>query len=71
MEMIVSTSVVGIVLLSAVVFAVRSMMRDKRKGKSLQCGGECSHCGLQCSHCGVQYSHCGGKCCQVPKDNRR
>lgn len=53
MGMIVSTSVVGIVLLSAVVLAVRSMIRDKRKGKSLQCGGECSHC--------------GGQCCQVPK----
>lgn len=28
--------------------AVRSMIRDKKKGKSLQCGGDCSRCGGGC-----------------------
>ncbi len=31
-----------------VVLAVRSMIRDKKKGKSLQCGGDCSRCGGGC-----------------------
>lgn len=28
--------------------AVRSMVRDKKNGKSLQCGGDCSHCRGNC-----------------------
>ncbi|MDD6307560.1 MAG: FeoB-associated Cys-rich membrane protein [Clostridiales bacterium] len=43
------TLVVGISLLAVVVLIVRSMIKDKKKGKSLQCGGDCSHCGGHCS----------------------
>lgn len=43
------TIVVGLLLAAVVALAVRSMVRDKKNGKSLQCGGDCSHCG---GHCG-------------------
>lgn len=45
-------SVGTIVTLAAVAaaagLAIRSMIRDKRNGKSLQCGGDCNHCGRRC-----------------------
>ena len=43
------TAIVGIVLVVIVELIVKSMVRDKRNGKSLQCGGDCSKCG---GHCG-------------------
>lgn len=43
------TFVVGLALLAVVVLIVRSMIKDKKNGKSLQCGGDCSHCGGHCS----------------------
>lgn len=43
------TFVVGTVLIGIVCLIVRSMVRDKKNGKSLQCGGDCKHCG---GHCG-------------------
>ena len=36
------------VVAAAVVLAIRSMIRDKKSGKSLQCGGDCSRCGGGC-----------------------
>lgn len=42
------TIVVGAVVLGIVALAVRSMVRDKKAGKSLQCGGDCKHCGGHC-----------------------
>ena len=39
------TVIVGLVLVIVVALVVRSMVRDKKNGKSLQCGGECNHCG--------------------------
>ncbi len=36
------------VLTAIVSMIVRSMVRDKKKGKSLQCGGDCSKCGGHC-----------------------
>ena len=42
------TIIVGAVLLLVVGLAVRSMIRDKKAGKSLQCGGDCSKCGGHC-----------------------
>ncbi|MDD6656351.1 MAG: FeoB-associated Cys-rich membrane protein [Lachnospiraceae bacterium] len=36
------------IVAAAVGLAIRSMVRDKKKGKSLQCGGDCSHCGGHC-----------------------
>lgn len=43
------TVIVIIALLAVVGLAVRSMINDKKNGKSLQCGGDCKHCG---GHCG-------------------
>ena len=43
------TIIVGAVLVAVVALVVCSMIRDKKNGKSLQCGGDCSHC---CGHCG-------------------
>lgn len=42
------TLIVGIILAGAVALIVRKMMRDRKNGKSIQCGGDCGHCG----HCG-------------------
>ncbi len=39
---------VGIALAVVVGLVIRSMIRDKKKGKSIQCGGDCSHCGRGC-----------------------
>ena len=36
------------VVAAMVGLAVRSMIRDKKNGKSLQCGGDCSRCGGHC-----------------------
>ena len=38
-------AVVLVVLLLGVGMAVKSMIRDKKNGKSLHCGGDCKHCG--------------------------
>ncbi len=42
------TAIVGLLLAGAVSLIIRSMIRDKKKGKSLQCGADCSHCGGHC-----------------------
>lgn len=44
-ELIVGTVIVLAVVAAAVILAVRSMIKDKKAGKSLQCGGDCSQCG--------------------------
>ena len=36
------------VLTVVVVLVIRSMIRDKKNGKSLQCGGDCTKCGGHC-----------------------
>ncbi|MGN0367122.1 MAG: FeoB-associated Cys-rich membrane protein [Suilimivivens sp.] len=43
-----ATFLVGAVLIGIVIQIIRSMMHDKKKGKSLQCGGNCSNCGGHC-----------------------
>jgi len=43
------TVVVGIVLIGVIALAIRSMVIDKKNGKSLQCGGNCKHCQGHCS----------------------
>ena len=43
------TFVVGAILVIVVCLIVRSMIHDKKNGKSLQCGGDCKNCGGQCS----------------------
>ncbi|MBD5394418.1 MAG: FeoB-associated Cys-rich membrane protein [Lachnospiraceae bacterium] len=42
------TIVVGAAVLVIVALAVRSMVKDKKAGKSLQCGGNCKNCGGHC-----------------------
>lgn len=42
------TVVVGIGVLGVVGLIIRSMVRDKKNGKSIQCGGDCKHCGGHC-----------------------
>ncbi|MCM1113195.1 MAG: FeoB-associated Cys-rich membrane protein [Muribaculum sp.] len=44
------TIVVLIVVCGVSAWAVRSMVRDKRSGKSLQCGMDCKNCGGHCPH---------------------
>lgn len=44
------TLIVGIGLIAVVAAIVRSMYKDKKAGKSIQCGGDCKHCGGHCSH---------------------
>ena len=42
------TFIAGIVLFIVVALAIRSMIRDKKAGKSLQCAGDCNNCGGHC-----------------------
>ena len=42
------TFVVGAILVGVGAFVIRSIIRDKKNGKSIQCGGDCSHCGGHC-----------------------
>lgn len=42
------TAVVLVIVAAAVGLAVRSLVKDKRQGKSIQCGGDCKHCGGGC-----------------------
>ncbi|HBV81888.1 MAG: FeoB-associated Cys-rich membrane protein [Lachnospiraceae bacterium] len=38
------TLITGVILLVVVGLALRSIIYNKRSGKSLQCGGDCSKC---------------------------
>lgn len=42
------TFIVGIIVAGIVALAVRSMIRDKKSGKTLQCGCDCKNCGGHC-----------------------
>ena len=42
------TVIVGVVVVGVVGLIVRSMVKDKKAGKSLQCGGDCKHCEGHC-----------------------
>lgn len=42
------TFIAGIVLFIVIALAIRSMIRDKKAGKSLQCGGDCKNCSGHC-----------------------
>lgn len=44
------TAIVLAVLIGIVSLIVKSMVRDKKNGKSLQCGGDCRSCGGHCGH---------------------
>ena len=38
------TVIVGTVVVAVVALIIRSMVKDKKAGKSLQCGVNCKHC---------------------------
>jgi hypothetical protein len=42
------TLIIGLILLLIVVLIVRSMIRDKKNGKSVQCGCDCKNCSGHC-----------------------
>ena len=42
------TGIVLLLLISVIVLIIRSMIKNKKAGKSLQCGQDCSHCGGCC-----------------------
>lgn len=42
------TVIVSVILAGVVGLIIRSMVRDKKNGKSIQCGGDCRHCGGHC-----------------------
>lgn len=47
-RIVMGTIIVAVILLIVIGLVIRSMVRDKRSGKSLQCGGDCSRCGGHC-----------------------
>jgi hypothetical protein len=42
------TFIVGAALLTIVALIIRSMARDKKSGKSVQCGCDCKNCSGHC-----------------------
>ncbi len=38
-------TVIVLAIVAAAALAIRSMIKDKKAGKSIQCGGDCSRCG--------------------------
>ena len=42
------TAVVLLLLAGMIGLAIKSMVKDKKAGKSLQFGQDCSHCGGHC-----------------------
>lgn len=42
------TILVAVIVAAIVGLIIYSMVRDKKNGKSIQCGGDCKHCGGHC-----------------------
>ena len=42
------TLLVGAILLVIIALIIKSMVKDKKSGKSLQCGGQCDRCKMNC-----------------------
>ena len=42
------TAIVSVVLAGVVGLVIRSMVKDKKSGKSLQCGQDCKNCSGHC-----------------------
>lgn len=49
-EYFMGTLIVLAVVVGLVTLIVKSMIRDKKNGKSVQCGADCKSCGGHCSH---------------------
>ncbi|MCI6018795.1 MAG: FeoB-associated Cys-rich membrane protein [Clostridiales bacterium] len=43
------TAIVSVILAGVAVLIIRHMVKDKKAGKSLRCGENCSHCSC-CGH---------------------
>ncbi len=43
------TFIVGAVIITIVVAIISNMVRDRKQGKSVICGGDCKHCGGHCN----------------------
>lgn len=41
---VMGTAIVLIILLVVVSLVIRSIIKDKKKGKSITCGGDCKNC---------------------------
>ena len=41
---VMGTAIVLVVLAVVVALAARSLIKDKKNGKSISCGGDCKHC---------------------------
>lgn len=48
LEEIMGTILVAVIVAAIVGLIIYSMVRDKKNGKSIQCGGDCKHCGGHC-----------------------
>lgn len=44
------TWIVGLIVFMIVAMVIRGMVRDKKNGKSIQCGCDCKHCRGHCKH---------------------
>ena len=44
------TIIVAIILIIIVITIIRKLINDKKKGKSLSCGGNCSSCAINCEN---------------------
>ena len=42
------TVITGLILAGIIALIVRNMVRDKKNGKSFQCGCNCKHCSGHC-----------------------
>lgn len=42
------TALIGIILIGIVTLIIHKMIKDKKQGKSIHCGGDCKHCGGHC-----------------------
>ena len=51
MNGVIGTVLVLMILLVIVTLIIRGMLRDKKAGKSVICGGNCKTCGGCCSTC--------------------
>ena len=54
MEGVLGTTIVLVIVLILVGLAIASMIRDKKNGRSLSCGADCSRCGGACHAGGGQ-----------------
>lgn len=44
------TVIILIGMLGVISLIIHNMIKDKKEGKSVICGGDCKHCGGHCSH---------------------